>query len=100
MHIQNYQGMAHLHCRLDLGLSLLHISFHHTVELVSCIHVSSIVYLACTSYCMRSIRPIHPSFRLLLEKKFYYKQNVWNSFKCNSLEEEARCTVNVTLNRL
>ena len=62
--------MAHPHCRLDLGLSLLHISFHHTVEPVSYNLVFLIVFLAYTSYCMYSICPTLPNFRQLQEKKF------------------------------
>ena len=54
--------MEHFHCRLDLGLSLLRIPFHHTVEPVSCILVFLIVFPACT-FLLHALHSLHsPQF--------------------------------------
>lgn len=60
-----YLGMGHCHCKLDPRLSLLRISFHHTVEQGHRTFVSLIAFPVYTSSCRRSMHSILPNYRQL-----------------------------------
>ena len=79
--------MEYFGCTLDPGLIPLHISFRHSVELVSCILVFLIVFPVCTSYCMRSMRSILPNFHQLDQQE------------CRMSEMHLLNTINLDMNK-